>query len=142
MEQALENITLRNGFTFSFPEVTAGSYIEYNGIRLTTIENGYARGEIDIRPELLNPNKVLHGGVLGTLADTVAIFGCVYAYEVPSVTTVNMTVSYLRPVNSGTVAAEATMLSEGKNISHWRVDITDGEGRQVAAAFVSYSIKR
>ena len=118
MENALENITLGNGFTFNFAAVTGGTYIEYNGIRLLEIDKGYVRGRLEIRPELLNPNRILHGGVLGTLADTVAIFGCIYVYEVPSVTTVSLTITYLKSVKSGSVTATAKMLSQGKSISH------------------------
>ncbi len=142
METALENITLGNGLTFKYADVTGGTYIEYNGIRLTEIRNGIVRGEIVIRPELLNPNKVLHGGVFGTLADTVAIFGCVYVYEVASVTTVSLNITYLKSAKSGTVSATAKMLSRGKTISNWQVDMTDETGELLAMASVSYSIKR
>lgn len=142
METVLENITLGNGFTFNYAAVTGGTYIEYNGIRLTKIEKGLVRGKIEIRPELLNPNGILHGGVLGTLADTVAIFGCIYVYEVPTVTTVSLNLTYVRSVKSGAVTATAGMLSQGKNISHWRVDIADDEDRLLAVASVSYSIKK
>lgn len=142
MGTALENITLSNGFTFNYAAVTGGTYIEYNGIRLMELDKGYVRGEIEIRPELLNPNKVLHGGVFGTLADTVAIFGCIYLYEVATVTTVSLTLSYLKSAKSGTVSAAARMLSRGKSISHWQVDMSDADGGLLAVAFVSYSIKR
>ena len=142
MEHALETITLENGFTFNYAAVTGGTYIEYNGIRLTEIGKGYARGKLTIKPELLNPNKILHGGVLGTLADTVAIFGCIYIYEVASVSTVSLTLSYLRSAKSGSVIAAARMLSQGKRISHWQVDMTDDDDRQLASAFVSYAVKR
>ena len=142
METALENITLGNGFTFNYAAVTGGTYIEYNGIRLTEIGKGLVRGRIEIRPELLNPNRILHGGVLGTLADTVAIFGCIYVYEVATVTTVSLNVTYLKSAKSGAVTATAKMLSQGKSISHWQVDITDDADRLLAVASVSYSIKR
>jgi 1,4-dihydroxy-2-naphthoyl-CoA hydrolase len=142
MENVLENITLGNGFTFNYAAATGGTYIEYNGIRLTDIGKGRVRGKLEIKPELLNPNRVLHGGVLGTLADTVAIFGCIYVYEVASVTTVSLTLTYLKSVKSGEVTATARMLSQGKNISHWQVDITDDDDQLLAVASMSYSIKR
>jgi acyl-CoA thioesterase len=142
MESALENITLGSGITFSYADITGGTYIEYNGIRLTEIGDGHARGELEIKPELLNPNRVLHGGVFGTLADTVAIFGCIYVYEVASVTTVGLNISYLKSAKSGTISANARMLSRGKTISHWQVDIMDDNEQLLAVAFVSYSIKR
>lgn len=142
METALENITLGNGLTFKYTDITDGTYIAYNGIRLTEIGNGLVRGEIEIRPELLNPNKVLHGGVFGTLADTVAIFGCVYVYEVASVTTIGLNITYLKSAKSGTVSATAKMLSQGKTISNWQVEMMDEGGQLLAVALVSYSIKR
>jgi uncharacterized protein (TIGR00369 family) len=142
MEKALETITLSSGFTFNYSSITGGTYIEYNGIRLVELRKGYACGELEIRPELLNPNKVLHGGVFSTLADTVAIFGCVYCYEVAAVTTVSLTLSYLKSVKSGTIRAAGKMLLQGKTISHWHVDISDEEGQMLATALVSFSIKR
>ena len=141
IESTLDTITLSNGFSFSYGSVTGGTYIEYNGIRLTNLEKGHVMGRLEVRPELLNPNKTLHGGVYGTLADTVAIFGCVFFYEVASITTINISLSFLKPAKSGTIFAEARMMSQGKSISHWQVDMTDEEGQLLAAAFVSYAIK-
>ncbi|MBN1535036.1 MAG: PaaI family thioesterase [Spirochaetes bacterium] len=142
MDKALEAITLSNGFTFNYSSVTAGTYIEYNGIRLMELRKGYACGELEIKPELLNPNKILHGGVFSTLADTVAIFGCVYSYEVAAVTTISLTLSYLKSVKSGTISAAGTMLLQGKTISHWHVDIWNEKGQMLATALVSFSIMR
>jgi hypothetical protein len=34
------------------------------------------------------------------------------------------------------------MLSQGKSISHWQVDMTDDDGQLLAVASVSYAIKR
>lgn len=142
MQQALETITLGNGLAFNYSEVVKGSYIEYNGIRLIELQNGFVKGELDVKPELLNPNKILHGGVFGTLADTIAIFGCIYAYEVASITTVNLNVAYLKPVKSGTICAKARMLSKGKSISHWEVEILDENEELLATASVAYFIKK
>lgn len=142
MQQTLETITLGNGLVFNYSDVVKGSYIEYNGIRLTELKEGFVKGELEVKPELLNPNKILHGGVFGTLADTIAIFGCIYAYEVASITTVNLNVAYIKPVKSGKITAKATMLSKGKSISHWGVEIFDENEELLATASVAYFIKR
>jgi len=55
---------------------------------------------------------------------------------------VNLTVSYLRAAKSGKISAVARMLSQGKSISQWQVDMSDEEGRLLAVSSVSYSIKR
>lgn len=54
-----------------------------------------------------------------------AIFGCVYSYEVASVTTICLNVSYLKSVKSGKITATARMLSQGKTLSHWQVEMKD-----------------
>lgn len=102
----------------------------------------FMKSRIEIRPELLDPNKILHGGVPGTLADMVSIFGCIYLYEAASVTTVGMNLPYLKSAESGAVTATAKVLSRGKSISQWPVDIADDDDRSPAVASVSYSIKR
>ena len=43
-----------------------------NGILLTDVEPGRARGELTVGPNSINPHGNVHGGALTTLADTVA----------------------------------------------------------------------
>ena len=45
-----------------------------NGIVLTDVGPGYAKGELIIGPDSINPHGNVHGGALSTLADTVG--GC------------------------------------------------------------------
>ena len=48
------------------------------GVRIVEIREGYARTELEVRPELLNPIGSLHGGCLFTMADITGGFcaGC------------------------------------------------------------------
>lgn len=41
------------------------------GVRIVEIREGYARTELEVRPELLNPIGSLHGGCLFTMAEVV-----------------------------------------------------------------------
>lgn len=45
-----------------------------NGIVVTCVQPGLARGELRAGPDSINPHGMIHGGAMATLADTVA--GC------------------------------------------------------------------
>ncbi|MCX7982372.1 MAG: PaaI family thioesterase [Syntrophales bacterium] len=138
----LEKVTLDNGMEFTWDAFVAGTFIEANGIYLTDIGKGYAEGELPLRKELLNPAGILHGGVMATLADTVAIMGCGYLYEALEITTVNLQMSFLKAVRSGLLKARARVLSQGKNISHWQVEEYDEKGELVAVVTVTFAVKK
>ena len=140
MGTKIEKITLGNGLEFNWNDFTGGTYVDYNGIYLTDIEKGFVRGEIELKPHLLNPLGVLHGGVIVTLADTIAIMGCGYLYEAVNVTTTNLNVQYLKPAKTGIVHAEGKVLSKGKSVSSWQVDLYDEEKKHIAVVQVSFFI--
>jgi len=133
-------IELTDGLTVDFDAVNRGTYAALNGIRLTAIGEGFVQGEIDIDSSLKNPNGYLHGGVSATLADTLAIFGCVYFYRVTTVSTINFNVSFLRPVKTGKITATGRILSKGRNVSLWKVEVLDDSSHLVAEATVTVAI--
>lgn len=140
MNIKIESVALDNGLQFKWDDFVRGSYVEYNGIYLTHIEKGFIRGETEIKPEYLNPLGVLHGGAMVTLADTIAIMGCGYLYEAVDVTSTGLNIQYLKSVKSGIVVAEGKVLSKGKSVSAWQVDLYDKDNNHIAAAQVSFFI--
>ncbi len=106
----------------------------------TDIGKGYVKGEIGLKSDLMNPTGILHGGVMVTLADTVAIFGCGYLYEVVTIATLDLTVSFLKPVKTGKVTACGKVLSRGRSLSLWQVDEFDESGNLIAVVNVTFSI--
>ena len=99
--------------------------------------------ECRVRDELLNSARVLHGGVLATVAD--AAVGIALARHFNGqqpMTTIEMKINYLRPVAEGKVLARARLLRVGTNVCVGRVDVKDGAGKVVAAALVSYMLLR
>ena len=138
----LETIALENGITLSWDEFAKGTFIEHNGIYCTEIGKGYATGEIVIKKELLNPAGIVHGGVIVTLADTVAIIGCGYLYEAINITTVSIYVSFVKTAVSGTVVAKAKVVSKGNNLSVWQVDAYNEGNELIAVVTVTFAIKK
>lgn len=140
MNTKIENIAFENGLQFNWDDLTKGSFVEYNGIYLTKVEKGLIRGETEIKPEYLNPLGVLHGGAVVTLADTVAIMGCAYLYEAVNVTSTGLNIQYLKPATSGIVYAEGKVLSKGRSVSSWQVDVFAEDETHLAAAQVAFFI--
>lgn len=138
----LTEVTLENGLKFNWDDFTRSTFIGLTGIYLTDIGKGFAEGELEVKKELLNPVGILHGGVMSTLADTVAIMGCGYLYEAVDITTVNLQISFFKAVKGGVIRARAKVLSRGKSLSHWQVEEYDGNDELVAAATVTYAVKK
>ncbi len=130
------------GVVIDFDEMTRGFYEELNGIRITKMEEGYAEAEVEVVQSLMNSGGTLHGGVVAAVADTLAIYGCAHTYRVPSLATVNLNVSYFRPVKTGIVTAKGRMLSKGRHISIWKVEVVDEASNRVAEAMVTCAIGR
>ncbi len=140
MTLKLEEVTLENGLNINWRDFTEGSFVERNGIYLTEIKKGSICGELEVASHQLNPTGVLHGGVTVTLADTLAIMGCGYLYEVVNLTTTNLSVQYLKAVKKGIIYGKGKVLSQGKSISTWQVDEYDEDFNLFATVHVSFFI--
>lgn len=84
-----------------------------------------------------NPIGVVHGGLVCTLADSVA--GCAVQTTLPAgvgYTSVDITVNYLRAVtaSSGILVATGRVVKPGRKMAHAAVDIVDASGKLVATA--------
>ena len=75
------------------------------GINFVTIEKGYSLLELEVRDDFMNPQGVLHGGVVYSLADTgmgAALYPGLKLDELCA--TVEIKIVYFRPVASGTLS--------------------------------------
>jgi uncharacterized protein (TIGR00369 family) len=83
------------------------------GARVTAFGDWGATLELDIRPDLLQQNGFLHGGVLGYAADNALTFAGGTALG-PEVLTGGFTISYLRPARGTLLRAEAKVVHAGR----------------------------
>ena len=107
------------------------------GFRIVEVEPGRVVFACDPDESVYNPIGVVHGGLVCTLADTVAAcavhstLGAGVAY-----TSIDLQVSYLRPVTagSGPLRATGTLTKAGRRVAFCRAEIADGRGEPVASA--------
>ena len=95
------------------------------------IANGKAIIELIMRKEL-SQNGMIHGGVLASMIDASCACAAFSATNfVGFVTTIDLQVSYLKPVSKGTIIATAECLRAGKNVLFCESKIRNEEGELV-----------
>jgi uncharacterized protein (TIGR00369 family) len=103
----------------------------------TKVERGLVVFECDPDESVYNPIGVVHGGLVCTLADSVA--GCAVHTTLEAgvgYTSIDITVNYLRPVTlgSGTLVATGRVTKPGRRVAMAAAEVHDGAGRLVATA--------
>lgn len=106
-----------------------------NGIVVTQVEPGLARGELRAGPNSINPHGMVHGGAMVTLADTVA--GCCACSRGGDCVTANSTMEFLRPA-WGDLFCEAVPKKLGRQLSVIQVTITDRAGKTAATGTFTF----
>ena len=112
-----------------------------NGIVLTDVGPGYAKGELIIGPDSINPHGNVHGGALSTLADTVGGAATFAAYRRGCVT-VNYSMNFLRPAwgSNRKIRCRAQAVKLGRTLSVFGMSLTDDEGMEVASGNFTFYI--
>jgi uncharacterized protein (TIGR00369 family) len=107
------------------------------GFRPVEVEKGYVVFEGTPDESAYNPIGVVHGGLVCTMADTVAACAVHSTLDAGvAYTSIDLNVSYTRPVtrDSGTLRAVGTIVKPGRRVGFSRAEITDGSGKVVATA--------
>lgn len=107
-----------------------------NGILLTDVGPGYAKGELTVGPDSINPHGNVHGGALATLADTVS--GCCACSKGGSCVTANCSMEFLRPATGSKIYCEATPKKMGRSLSVIQLVITNEKGAVVATGTYTF----
>ncbi|MDA4135631.1 MAG: PaaI family thioesterase [Thaumarchaeota archaeon] len=105
------------------------------GFKLTKVGKGTARVELDVGPQHANPMGTLHGGVVCDVSD--AAMGIAYVStlgEDESFTTMELKVNFLRPVWTGRIVANATVMRKGRTTGLIVCKVLDEKGKLVAFA--------
>jgi uncharacterized protein (TIGR00369 family) len=110
------------------------------GMKLVDVRPDEAVISIEMRDDLRQPSGVLHGGVTATLIDTAMAFAVRTRLGMHEATaTIDLTVHYLRPHTSGSVACTAKVLRAGKRIFTVTADVVNEEGKLIATGLSTYT---
>jgi acyl-CoA thioesterase len=114
-------------------------YARLLGIELEKVVPGEAILTLAIRPELSQNHGVVHGGAIASLIDTATAFAILTLLEPDErVTTVDLTISYLRPGLEGRLRATARVLRQGRRLLNTSAEVTNEGGTLLATALSTY----
>jgi len=104
--------------------------------------DGEAVAALDVNDRHLNPNGVVHGGVVFTLVDTAMGRATMSVLDEGRIcASIEVAVRYLRPINGGRLVATASVLRAGRRIVHLEGRVTvDGDDRPVAVVQASFAV--
>ncbi len=109
------------------------------GIELEAVESGKATLAFDVRDELKQNNGVVHGGAIASLIDSAAAFAIISLLEPDErTTTVDLAISYLRPLTRGRARAVAEVVKAGRRIIVVTAELRDELGKLAATALTTY----
>jgi len=107
------------------------------GLAIVDVEPGRVRLTLRTRPDFANPHGGMHGGVTATLLDSA--MACAVLSALPPggrYTTVDLGVTFLRPVDLGGTAltADGEVVHVGRRIATAQGRVSDDADRLVATA--------
>jgi 1,4-dihydroxy-2-naphthoyl-CoA hydrolase len=125
------------------PEELPSGFAEEIGIEWLDLDPDDARARIAVEPRHLQPNRMVHGGVYASLAESItsaSTYGAVRDQDMVVMGQANDT-TFLRPIGDGHITAAATPRHRGRTTWVWDVEITDDDGRVCALARVTVAVR-
>lgn len=111
------------------------------GMVIEDVEPGHAIARLEVGEDLLNPNGVVHGGVLFTMADTAMGKATLTMLEEGQLcASIEIQMRFLRPVYSGQLEADTTVIRRGRKVVHLESRIHDTDGALVATGAGTYAV--
>ncbi len=115
-------------------------FISYNGMKITEFKDGYARVDMEVRPEHNNPINSIHGGAIFTIADSASGMAIYSLGELRS-TSIDANIHFLRPgMNKTHIYAEANVIKRGQNVVVTSVSVKDQDDVELAVGIFSNMI--
>jgi uncharacterized protein (TIGR00369 family) len=109
------------------------------GLELEAIEPSQAVMSLRIRDELKQNNGLVHGGAIASLIDTTTAFAIIpLLAENERATTIDLTISYLRPLTTGRAIATARVLRAGRRVIAVSAEVSDEAKTLMATALSTY----
>lgn len=116
------------------PTLYKGTYLEFLGFKLVSWKEGYAKLQMQVRPEHRNTVGYLHGGVVSSLLDIAGAVAGSYgnARETVSVT-INLNCNFMAPHKAGIAIAEGELVRTSESLFFAEARLFDPEKNRLCA---------
>jgi acyl-CoA thioesterase len=103
------------------------------GMTVEDLSRGYARVKMTVRPEYLNFENIVHGGVVSSLLDQA--FGCCLNTLDYIYVAVQLNLNFMSTAPVGEVLfAEGKVVHAGRSLAVAEMTVTDSKGKLIARA--------
>lgn len=113
------------------------------GLEMISCSREESRAQVALRDELRQPGGLLHGGVIASIAESLASLTTWMAVREAGRVAMGLSnnTSFLRPLTDGTAHAHATRLHGGRTTWVWDVRVSDDEGCLCAISRVTVAVR-
>ncbi|MFC1885160.1 PaaI family thioesterase [Thermodesulfobacteriota bacterium] len=110
--------------------VNTSPFFELLSMEIKYLRLGESRIEVEVQKKHLQPYGMVHGGVCASLVDA-SVYWAVYAGfgRAVGLTTVDLRLNYLAPVQEGKMIAKGRSIKTGKTICLGEATIEDENGK-------------
>ena len=115
----------------------SNQFMRHFGIRITCLEEGCCRAELNVADYCRNTGTAVQGGLLYTMGDCAASAYARVVAEKP--VTLNGNFHYLSNVTSGVIVAEAVPVRLGRTVLVFRVQVTAGDKLLAEGSFTCFA---
>jgi acyl-CoA thioesterase len=114
-------------------------FLDYMGITLVDLKDGYAQSRMQVRPEYLQGAHTMQGGLIVALADeTIAHAMMTQLSPDEGLTTVELKSNFLAGVSDGELIATATVFKKGQSLVIGDCLVTDNTGKNVCRVSATF----
>ena len=113
------------------------------GLQIDAMSEEEITAHVELRDELRQPAGLLHGGVLASMAESMATIPTYFAVQAEGMTAQGLAnqTNFLRPFLSGTIHAVARRRHRGRTTWVWEVDIVDDDDRVCALVRMTIAVR-
>jgi len=100
------------------------------GLEFLSVKDGTSHCMLTIEEKHLNPNKVAHGAVAYTLADTgmgAALYSALEKGTIKSMATVEIKINYFKPAISGELHCKTKVIHCGRKLANLESEIWEAD---------------
>jgi len=122
---------------------TPVGFDKHYGLEFVSIDDAEVRARVRVRPELLQPAGLVHGGVFASMAESMTSIATWMAVREEGRSAMGQSnqTSFLRPIVDGTIHATGRRRHRGRTTWVWEVDIVDDEGRLCALVRMTVAVR-
>jgi uncharacterized protein (TIGR00369 family) len=124
----------------SLPE---GGFDALYGLELLEVTDDLVRAQVPVLDKLKHPFGLVHGGVLASIAETLASVGTAVVVMPEGMAAMGLSnsTSFMRPITEGTIHASAMRRHRGRTTWIWDVEISDDAGRVCALTRMTIAVR-